>query len=667
MYKKLILSIFGAGRPTPYSRYFLIYIIASTLYPPLLLIIPIALVLIAKQQRFHFAQIFAVLLIALSTLLLADVISLAIFHKSYVFATFVPLITLAFCLAIVKFLTTYFDDFFHTAKRVLFITTVIFIAYCLIRHNTTLPLTAFHLIVTATKTIYLAWIHKINFVVLTLLAAPIGSLFATTALLIEEVVFLGVDLHPASERRCQMHKKSAEKRTQNIVEFARNSDNLKHVIGIRNTTITNDETEFIDGDFITVPAETRYLSDAVIGGSGSGKSTLLKRRIQEAAERGIKIVFLDLKATEVDGKNTFADEIIAVYQAANPLAVCKKFPDEPYDIWRGSANELKDRIMKVQEFSEPFYKATGFMTIILALLKKPVTSSEDLLRRFDIDWMKQNNENPVASDRLAMRYLDEKKEFLIGAFARFYAFFKSFGRSLDGNWAFEDVDCAVFSMPSLANKEDTDAAARMIIADFCHYAAVRKQPKEESWLIIDEFSAISGASELIRDLGERLRAYHCKVTITAQPWYSLGDSREERDKLIGSLAGGIYAMKHENPYEFCARVGMINEVRQSWQVGRDGMKGGGTAEEIRKMKLHSDNVAKAKTGECFILRNGDLTHFQVLQADDQNKVLLGEEPLLNALEDATEPQISLKTSESDALNATKEHSLCNLANELTTK
>lgn len=664
MHKKLILWFFGAGRATPFRSYFILYVVISALYPPLALVIPIVTIAVWKNRRFHLAQIFAICLACVLCLAGMDIFLIATIHKSYILENFFPILSIAAIIIVFKIITIYFNHFLETTKIVASLIFTIFVAFCIFTHNLALFISMITPLCKAISFIYLAWIRQLNLFVITILSVPIGSLIATTGLLVEEVLALGNDVAATNERREETRKNIAELHTKKVLEIARTSQDLNSVIGIRKKTIISNETEFTAGDFIVMPTDIEDKSSVIIGESGSGKSELILRMIQEAAERGVKIALLDLKAAQPEGETTFADDIIAVYQAANPLAVCKQFPDEPYDIWRGSPKVLKDRFIKVQEFSEPFYKAVAKMILRLSLSIEKVTCGEDLLRRFDVEWLKEKIPNPTASQRLAMRYLKAKEDFLIGAFARYEDFFSSFEQSFDGSWAFEDVDCAVFSMPSLIDKEDADAAARVLIADYCHYAAGRKNKTDKSWLIIDEFSAISGASELVRDLAERLRQYGCKVLVTAQSWAALGVDAEERKKLINSLSGGLFAMRHGDPLSFCHLVGQTEGVRQTIQLGKDGMKGSGTIEEVEKGILDASYVKKAETGECFALHRGTLTHFQVLQANRKSKVFLNEEPSLNALEDATEPLLSLKTSENEVVTAIKPSLSDDLTKEL---
>ena len=74
---------------------------------------------------------------------------------------------------------------------------------------------------------------------------------------------------------------------------------------------------------------------------------------------------------------------------------------------------------------------------------------------------------------------------------RFSNYFASVGAGFDGGWGFEDVDVAVITAPTLASKDDADAAVRLAIADWRHYITHRK-PRigEDVVLMVDEFGAV---------------------------------------------------------------------------------------------------------------------------------------------------------------------------------
>jgi hypothetical protein len=77
---------------------------------------------------------------------------------------------------------------------------------------------------------------------------------------------------------------------------------------------------------------------------------------------------------------------------------------------------------------------------------------------------------------------------------RLYAdFFAALAGAFDrGSWSYEDVDLAVVTVPTLLSKSEADAAMRVVLEDYGHYATGRKPRQgEDALLVLDEFSALA--------------------------------------------------------------------------------------------------------------------------------------------------------------------------------
>ena len=107
-----------------------------------------------------------------------------------------------------------------------------------------------------------------------------------------------------------------------------------------------------------------------------------------------------------------------------------------------------------------------------------------------------------------------------GAIGRFANFFAATAGGFDAGpagWSFEDVDFAYLRAPYLAGRQDADAAMRLLLEDFAHYATLRKPRRgEDATLVFDEFSAIAGGREAAIQLVERVRDAGCALYLSAQ-------------------------------------------------------------------------------------------------------------------------------------------------------
>jgi hypothetical protein len=90
----------------------------------------------------------------------------------------------------------------------------------------------------------------------------------------------------------------------------------------------------------------------VIGGSGSGKTITLLRLAYLAAKcYGYRVFFVDAKAD----KPTAALFTAIMHESAGVNV--RLFPASSFDGWRGDGRAILNRLMAVESFSEPYYKA----------------------------------------------------------------------------------------------------------------------------------------------------------------------------------------------------------------------------------------------------------------------------------------------------------------------
>ena len=105
------------------------------------------------------------------------------------------------------------------------------------------------------------------------------------------------------------------------------------------------------GSQLVLPAEELSKHGVVIGGSGSGKTVSLLRLAYVAAKvYGYRVSFLDGKGD----RNTAAQFIAMMRQAGYTP---RMFPRESLDGWRGDGNAIFNRLVAVESFSEPYYRA----------------------------------------------------------------------------------------------------------------------------------------------------------------------------------------------------------------------------------------------------------------------------------------------------------------------
>jgi len=430
----------------------------------------------------------------------------------------------------------------------------------------------------------------------------------------------GAEWHPIEQRRRVVNEsRAAEKRRAIISDQKRWAMARSLPLGVVHD---GDLTGWIDDEFVVLPPD-RFPAMGLLGGSGSGKTVTAERCVSIWAKAGRKVVFADFKGSDPE----LPERVVAAYKAQQPDAVVALWPAQPLDMWRGSPVEIANRLMQVQDFSEPFYKGVAETVIRLIMHapdvdgRGPVRDSAEFLRRMSQDYLTRAWEGrPEVAEDLAAVTTDPRT--LYGVRLRYSGFFSALAGRLDHGFSFEDVDLAILTVPTLAQRSDAMATARMVLADFAAYCLSRKpRVGEDVTFIVDEFSAVTEAAPMVIDLAERVRDVGGQVVVSVQSYEGLGSDDAERRRMRDALApGGLVVHRLADPDEVLSTAGTVRAVEQSWQLGDGGISGMGSAKMTHKMRVDPDAVRQAKTGEAWIVTRGKAVHMTVLRStisDDQ--------------------------------------------------
>ena len=243
------------------------------------------------------------------------------------------------------------------------------------------------------------------------------------------------------------------------------------------------------------------------------------------------------------------------------------------DMWRGSPVQVASRLLAVEQFTEPFYQRVASAGLRLALTAPDmpaVEGTDELLRRLDVDELAALWEGRP----LQLKDIEAIGEHLPGARLRYADFFAALAGAFDrGDWCYEDVDLAVLTVPTLLSKSEADAAMRVVLEDYGHYATARKPREgEDAVLILDEFSALASGVDSAINLVERLRDVGVQVIVAAQCVEGLGDHRQA-PRLLASCAGGIVVHQCPDPERLLALAGMVRVLEHNWELDFYGPRG----------------------------------------------------------------------------------------------
>lgn len=346
----------------------------------------------------------------------------------------------------------------------------------------------------------------------------------------------------------------------------------------------------------------------IIGGSGTGKTEFILRVAYVARKiYGWKVFYIDAKGDPLNARR-FREVMLRAGVAHVPV-----FPEQPYNGWVGDPTTLLNRLMAVEDYSEPYYRAVAKTILTLAVKAPggPPRTSEQLLRRLRLSALAELYQGERSARTEALTSLTE--ENANGVQRRYFGFFDALDGKLDGEWSFDAADAAYLLLEGLALKEEARSLGRYLLEDFANYASRRKPADQPILLIIDEFSALSAGGADAANLFERLRSFGAGIMVTSQTNEGLG---EDAKKLIGAAAVTI-SFQCADPEAIAARAGMVKEVQSSIAVevsaipgqnplvsGKEHMSGASVQREQEVLKLHPDTIRRLAIGECCIIANG---------------------------------------------------------------
>jgi hypothetical protein len=347
---------------------------------------------------------------------------------------------------------------------------------------------------------------------------------------------------------------------------------------------------------------------AVVGAPGAGKTVTLQRLAYLAGVAGRKVCFVDCKGTDP----TLVPGLIAAYLLGNPGARVGCWPEQAMDMWRGSPAQVQSRLLAIEQFTEPFYQRVASAGLRLALTAPdmpPVEGSDELLRRLDVDELAALWEGRP----LQLKDVEAIGDHLPGARLRYADFFAALAGAFDrGSWSYEDVDLAVLTVPTLLSKAEADAAMRVVLEDYGHYATGRKPREgEDALLVLDEFSALASGVDSAINLAERVRDVGVQVVVAAQSVEGLGDHRQA-PRLLASCAGGVVVHQCPDPERLLALAGQERVLEHNWELDFYGPRGLAKARMGERPRIDPEQVRQAQPGEAWVIQAGQSIHLRVL-------------------------------------------------------
>jgi hypothetical protein len=157
---------------------------------------------------------------------------------------------------------------------------------------------------------------------------------------------------------------------------------------------------------------------------------------------------------------------------------------------------MANRLVAAWRFSDEaeFYEQAATLGLRLALTAPgpACSTSLELVTRLDPAWLTRAWQGHPAE----LSVIPSTDKRLGDVALRAANLAAALGPAWDGDWWLDDVDVALFTIPTLDNPKDGDAAMRVLLAAYGQHVSRRPCSRRPSWLLFDEFSAVQGGRPL---------------------------------------------------------------------------------------------------------------------------------------------------------------------------
>lgn len=387
------------------------------------------------------------------------------------------------------------------------------------------------------------------------------------------------------------------------------------------TNILNNDGVFLGQDkfsYKPIILSNQELNQHVflIGTTGSGKTTTILCFIDYAIKANIPLVIIDGK-----GDFDFAKTISGMAEKYNRIFQLFSIsqPDESYHynpLASGGATELKDRLMELSEWKEPYYQymAERYLQLALTLFEKAYKNYD--LYSF-VEGMTIGNLQRLAIELKApqsvndyLNSVDEKKiaslidrltiitESQIG-----YLFSNEPKKTISLQEAVNNKNIVLFSLDSLAYPLYAKLLGRLVINDLKAVASKRKKDDCLIMTVYDEFNVF--ASRNVVDLINKSRSKGFSALIATQ---SLADLDVIDNALKSQIIQNCNTLivQRQNDSKDAETLAQIIGTEESWaithQVDNKKSTGLGSIRFVKEFIIHPDKIKRLEVGQAVIVR-----------------------------------------------------------------
>lgn len=358
----------------------------------------------------------------------------------------------------------------------------------------------------------------------------------------------------------------------------------------------------------------------ILGATGLGKTETALTLAEWGARQGWQVVYLTCKEPPSPGKSA-APRLAAVAADLGGRFCTLAAAHTPYDPMRGPAAEVRDRLIRIEEWGDRYWAAVANTLVAVALelnaeQGQAIDALPDLVyslvRTRLVELAKKSRDHRVAELVDAFNYGD-----LGGALMRYASMAIHLrgwiGPGKAGGWAFEDADLACIELPTVSRPEAATALMRLVLRDFGSYLVdpARRQTTADGrprkvLMVIEEAGAVAGDPVIGREFVnqvERNRDADAYSVLTAQDPAGFGGGRT-----WSALSTNAVVLSYRQT-EQAEQVAKLAGTERVTEAGADYDSDGrithqGVARRQHAFKLNPQMLRELGRGEFVIISAG---------------------------------------------------------------